>query len=98
MRASGAAARNRQMNGACYPTGKKLLRSGSMDEKLPRSFCISENFAPQSYDSWPAAKKRQRIEACLQDYGSGYGGMRIEDFRSPVVEAYLEKAGRTIAS
>lgn len=46
---------------------------------------------PDEYDSWIKGEKRQFVIGCINEQTAGsYGGMKINDFRSTIIEKYLD--------
>lgn len=54
--------------------------------ETPEEWKISED-----YNFWSKEKKREFIIKCINEKTNGYDGIKIEDFRSTIVEKYLDK-------
>ncbi len=46
---------------------------------------------PKGYNSWTMNKKQKFIIACANEAMPGYDGAKLNDFRSAIIEGYLEK-------
>lgn len=46
---------------------------------------------PNEYNFWPTDKKREFVIECINETISGYYGMKIDDFRSTIIEKYLDE-------
>ena len=46
---------------------------------------------PDEYNFWPTDKKREYVIRCLNNTTNGYDGMKIDDFRSTIIERYLDE-------
>lgn len=44
---------------------------------------------PDDYDVWSTDKKREFVIECIKEKIEGFDGMKIDDFRSPIIEEYL---------
>ncbi|HNQ67960.1 MAG TPA: hypothetical protein PKN32_06260 [Bacteroidales bacterium] len=46
---------------------------------------------PDEYNFWTTDKKREFITECINEATNGYNGMKIDDFRSSIIEKYLDE-------
>lgn len=44
---------------------------------------------PDDYNFWATDKKREFVIECINERTDGFDGMKIDDFRSPIIEKYL---------
>lgn len=50
-----------------------------------------ESNIPDEYNFWTTDKKREFIIECINETTHGYDGMKINDFRSSIIEKYLDE-------
>lgn len=50
-----------------------------------------ESNIPDEYNFWTTDKKREFIIRCINETTHGYDGMKINDFRSSIIEKYLDE-------
>ena len=46
---------------------------------------------PDEYNFWTTDKKREFVVKCINETTNGYDGMKIDDFRSAIIEKYLDE-------
>lgn len=46
---------------------------------------------PKKYNFWTTDKKREFVIECINETTKGYDGMKIKDFRSSIIEKYLDE-------
>lgn len=46
---------------------------------------------PNEYNFWSLEKKQKFVIECINEKTNGYGGMKINDFRSSIIEKYIDK-------
>lgn len=46
---------------------------------------------PEDYDFWIYSKKRSFVTECINEKTNGFYGMKINDFRSSIIEKYLDQ-------
>jgi len=63
---------------------KELPDEHSMERK-PNEWNI-----PDDYNFWTTDKKRAFVIECINETTQGYGGTKIDDFRSLIIEKYLD--------
>ncbi len=44
---------------------------------------------PEDYDDWTTEQKKALVKECLDEATSGQEGTKIEDFKSKIIEDYL---------
>ena len=59
--------------------------------ELKRVETPSEWNAPDEYNFWTTDKKREFVIKCINATKEGYDGTKIDDFRSAIIEKYLDE-------
>ncbi len=49
---------------------------------------------PNEYNFWTIEKKREFVIECINETTNGYDGMKINDFRSSIIENYLDEESK----
>lgn len=59
--------------------------------ELKRVETPAEWSIPDEYNFWTTDKKRGFVIECINETTNGYNGMKIDDFRSTIIEKYLDE-------
>ena len=73
---------------------KLFIESSVQSKELPDEHSMkrkaNEWNIPDDYNFWETDKKRNFVIECINETIQGYGGTKIDDFRSSIIENYLD--------
>lgn len=73
---------------------KLFIETDVQNKELPEEHLMEikpiEWNIPDDYDFWTSDRKREFVIECINETTQGYRGTKIDDFRSSIIEKYLE--------
>jgi len=66
-------------------------KNNEIVNELKRAETPMEWNIPDEYNFWTTDKKRHFVIQCINETTHGYDGMKIKDFRSSIIEKYLDE-------